>query len=365
MLRKSVTIQDIAILAGVSTATVSRALSDPHRVAVRTRAAVMEAVTQTGYQINSTARNLRLKRTGSILALVPDLANPFFSEILAGLASVLSAAGFGLLVADTRTEPDPLMNLDDVLNKGLADGIVVFDGALIGDVRMDQLRVPVVAACEWGEFELPWVRIDNEAAAAMAVDHLVAMGHRTIGHVTGPDGNVLTSSRLEGTRMALERHGIELPPEWIIPGDFGLASGALAARRWLALERRPSALFCASDQMACGLIGELRNNGVTVPAELSVVGFDDIDLAAHLTPALTTIRQPRFLIGERSAKMLTAVIENADPWPASELIPVELVQRQSVAQYPASLSLPIAAIERDGGPGGTRTPNQAVMSRRL
>lgn len=328
---KNVTIQDVARLASVSTATVSRALSAPHRVAEQTRAAVAAAIKQTGYQINHTARNLRLKRTGSVLALIPDLANPFFSEILSGLASVLSPAGFGLLVADTKMGPNPLKDLDDVLKKGLADGMVVFDGTAVSVAQMARPRVPVVAACEWGELDIPWVRIDNQAAAGLAIDHLVAMGHRSIGHVTGPRGNVLTDDRLEGTRAALARHGIALPEKWIFPGDFGLASGALAARSWLALEKRPTAVFCASDQMACGLIGELRHNGIVVPEELSVVGFDDIDLAAHLTPALTTIRQPRFLIGEQSARLLTAAIENADLSPSGEIIPVELVRRQSVA----------------------------------
>jgi LacI family transcriptional regulator, repressor for deo operon, udp, cdd, tsx, nupC, and nupG len=336
--RRNVTIQDIAELAGVSTATVSRALSAPQQVTPRTRAAVMDAVRQTGYQINRTARNLRLKRTGSVLALVPDLANPFFSEILAGIASVLSPAGFGLLVADTIAGPDPLKNLNDVLERGLADGMVVFDGRLIGDARMGQPGVPVVAACEWGELDLPWVRIDNEAAAALAIDHLVDMGHRSIGHVTGPEGNVLTRTRLEGTRKALQRHGLSLPGDWTFAGDFSLASGAKAARAWLALDERPSALFCASDQMACGLIGELCRHGISVPEDVSVIGFDDIDIAAHLTPALTTVRQPRHFIGEQAARMLVSLVDDGEPPSGRTLIPVELVKRASVAAHASTVS---------------------------
>lgn len=331
MSHRTATIQDIARIVGVSMATVSRALSRPELVAEATRTAVLDAVRRTGYQANHTARNLRRKRSGSILALVPNLANPFFSEILSGLASVLAPSGHGLLIADTRTGPDPAARLSYYLNGGMADGIVIFDGSLTAGIAVERASPPVLLACEWGEADLPAVRVDNEAAARMAVGHLVEMGHRAIGHVTGPAGNVLTESRLAGTRALLDEQGLELPQQWIFPGDFSLESGARAARRWLDLDRRPTAVFCASDEMACGFVGALQHAGIDVPGEASVVGFDDIEVSAHLTPALTTIRQPRRLIGERAASLLIDMIETPGLRSAGELIPVQLIERQSVA----------------------------------
>ena len=338
MRQGAVTIQDIARMVGVSTATVSRALSHPERVSESTRELVLEAVRVTGYRINNTARNLRRKRTGSILALVPNLANPFFSQILSGLASVLTPLGYGLLIADTHTDPDPASRLGCYLDGRLADGLVIFDGSLMNKELMDRPRPPVVLACEWDGSALPSVTVDNAAGAAMAVHHLIDAGHRAIGHISGPDGNVLTESRLSGAREALAQRGLELPDEWIFRGDFSLASGARAGAEWLRLASRPTAVFCASDELACGFIGALQHAGTEVPRDVSVVGFDDIEVVEHLTPALTSIRQPRRLIGERAAELLIKMIEADTLVGPSVIIPVELIPRQSVAAPRRALS---------------------------
>lgn len=322
-------------MAGVSIATVSRTLSNPDIVSEGTREAVMTAVRESGFQINRTARNLRLMRSGSVLVLVPNIANPFFSEILSGLASVLAPSGLGLLVADTRTGPDARQRLADFLKGGIADGLVVLDGALLSEDAVGEPHLPIVVACEWGEIDLPSVRIDNAGGAALAIRHLVGKGHRAIGHVTGPEGNVLTDTRLAGTRAALAAHGLALPDRWIFAGDFSLKSGAEAGKRWLALDDRPTAVFCASDQMACGFIGGLQHAGISVPQDVSVIGFDDVEVAEHLTPALTTIRQPRRLIGERAASLLIGLIAGRGRSAGPEVIAIELVERQSVAPPPA------------------------------
>ncbi|MDZ4134363.1 MAG: LacI family DNA-binding transcriptional regulator, partial [Paracoccaceae bacterium] len=281
-------IQDIAQIAGVSTATVSRALSNPDIVAKATQRAVMEAVAKTGYRINHMARNLRRQRSGSILALVPNLANPFFSQILAGLSSVLSPAGYGLLIADTYTDPNPGARLTYYLDSGLADGVVIFDGTLPKSALPTKSHVPIVMACEWTDAPLPSVRVANAEGAEIAIRHLAAMGHRKIGYLTGPPGNVLTISRLAGMRAAMAALGLALRDDWIFEGDFGLACGAAAARRWMVQTDRPTAVFCASDEMACGFMGELQHAGHSVPGDVSVVGFDNIEVSSHLTPALTT-----------------------------------------------------------------------------
>ena len=320
-------IGDVARLAGVSTATVSRVLSNPQMVSAETRGLVEEAISQTGYRLNQAARNLRHRRTGGIVALVPNLSNSFFSQILSGIASVLAPAGYNLLVADTRAEGGN--SILRYAEPSRADGLIVLDGSLPPEGL--GRRMPVVLACEWiPGFVAPRVKIDNRAAAIMAVEHLIDLGHRHIAHVAGPPGNVLTIARQAGAEQALASHG--LPSPLIFDGDFSLASGQRAGEQWLALppNERPTAVFLASDEMACGFIGEVQHHGVMVPRDVSIIGFDDIELVAHMTPALSTIRQPREAIGRRAAQRLLDRI-GGDDRAEDTVLPVELVLRGSTA----------------------------------
>ena len=329
-------ISDVARAAGVSTATVSRALSRPETVAETTRKAVLDAAEATGYRINVAARNLRRQRTGAVMVLVPNLGNPFFSEILAGIETTLSRAGLSVLVADTRQAAgvDPVL---DWLHNTRADGIIALDGSLstqkLDAVLQAGLAPPVVFACEWpGDDRFRSVRSANRRGAGLGIDHLVGLGHRRIGHVFGPVGNGLTDARLEGMGAALGAHGLALPDSWRFAGDFTLASGAAAGRQWLALDDRPTAVFCASDLMACGFIAELHGAGFTTPRDVSVVGFDDIDIAASFLPPLTTIRQDRHALGQTAAQVLLSQIETAGDEPPAErvtVIGVELIVRGS------------------------------------
>lgn len=320
-------IVDVARLAGVSTATVSRVLSNPDVVSAETRRSVEEAIRQTGYRLNHAARNLRHRRTGGVVALVPNLSNPFFSQILAGMAAVLAGAGYNLLIADTCAMGGE--TLLGYAEPSRADGLIVLDGTLPADGL--KRRVPIVLACEWiPGIEAPRVKIDNRAAARVAVEHLIGLGHRRIGHVMGPPGNVLSEARLAGTEQALAACG--LPPPLVLPGDFSLDSGRLAGEAWLALpaDQRPTAVFLASDAMACGFIGEVQHRGLAVPRDVSVMGFDDIELVSHMTPALSTIRQPREAIGRRAAQCLLAMIGGEAP-EGDIVLPTELVLRASTA----------------------------------
>ncbi len=332
--RKSATIQDVARVAGVSTATVSRTLSKPSVVARTTRDAVLKAVADTGYRVNATASNLRRQRTGSVIVLLPNLANTFFAQILAGLASVLTPAGYGMLIADTQSGPDPDERLTHYLASGQADGLVVLDGTLSPAALSMPGRPPVVCACEWMGDAVPSVRVENERGAALAVGHLARLGHRHIGHVTGPGGNVLTRTRLEGYRAALDRLGLPMRADWVLEGDFTMDSGAAAARVWLAMEDRPTALFLSSDEMAVGFMGEVQRAGIRVPEDVSVVGFDNIEIARHLSPGLTTIRQPRTDIGARAAELLLGLIETGASSAPSEVIEVEFIRRSSAGPPP-------------------------------
>lgn len=330
------TIQDVARAAKVSTATVSRALSAPERVSEDTRRQVIEAIERTGYAVNQTARNLRRKQTGAVVVLVPNLGNPFFSKILAGIETTASKAGLNVLIADTRQPHAGAGRLGEYLHNNRADGMIVLDGSLSADFfsRPGRAAPPVVFCCEWNDGAgLPSVRCDNAGGAGLAVRHLHELGHRMIGHISGPSDNVLTHERRRGTEATLAELGLTLRPDWIFDGDFSLAAGTRAGRAWLALGERPTAVTSSNDEMACGFIAELHRHGVSVPADVSVVGFDDIDIAEQFIPALTTIHQPRIDIGEAAAAALISRIGEGKAGletPArTRVLDVELVLRAS------------------------------------
>lgn len=335
---KIATLQDVARVAGVSTATVSRTLSNPGVVSESTRTRVSQAVKDTGYRINRAARNLRTQKAHSVLVLLPDLANPFFSTILEGISRHLSKKGYSMLIASTKQVHDSGDRLTDYLDDARADGMIILDGGLAPDVVETLENAPqskrILFACEWIDgANFPSVRCQNRHGARMAVDHLHDLGHRRIAHVAGPKGNVLMQSRMDAFVEEIAKLGLEQHPEWIIAGDFSLEAGCQAAKEWIALKDRPTAVFCASDQLAMGFIAELSRHGLDVPEDVSVMGFDDIDLAEQFIPPLTSIRQDRLLIGETAAKMLMArVVAPYDQHPEhAAVLPVSLVVRKSTA----------------------------------
>ncbi len=344
MTTRAPSIRDVAQAAGVSTATVSRTLSDPDKVSETTRTAVFAAIDDIGYRVNAAARSLRKQEAGAIAVLLPNLANPFFSSILSGIAEVMSEAGYSVLINDTTPLAQDDHRFPEFASKRHVDGLIVLDGLLDQEALLDrgppQTRPPVVFACEWCDrIDRPRVIIDNVAASRAAVDHLLSLGHTRIGHVSGPPGNVLTTARLDGAKAAMAAKGLAMDKVWIYPGDFSLESGVRAAETWLAADNRPTAVFCSSDVMAIGFIGELMRRGVDVPAAVSVVGFDDLDMAAHFVPALTTVHQPRRDIGRAAARMLLKRMklppaERQEGPAPHEVMPTELVVREST-QAPA------------------------------
>lgn len=318
---------DVARRAGVSIATVSRVLSRPGMVSESARTAVMEAVAATGYRMNHAARSLRKGRTGAVVALVPNLGNPFFANILSGMGQELAAAGYDLLVGDTMDQAGRHRALARFLDPSRADGIVLLDGRVTAeDLAALPAAPPLVMACEWIEgTDLPRVRLDNAAGTELAVRHLTDLGHRRIGWIGGPPDNVLHIARMRGILRVLGR----LPPGF--EGDFTLESGQRAARTWLALppEDRPTGITAFSDESAAGFMGELQRCGIEVPRQVSVIGFDGIDWIAHLPIPLTTIRQPKRALGREAARSLLKLIGGKRP--ADTVLGPELVLRRSTA----------------------------------
>lgn len=336
MRKPAARIKDVALAAGVSTATVSRALSSPEKVSAETRRTVLAAVDETGYVLDEAASNFRRQRTGSIVALLPNIANPYYSAILSGISEALAGTGYNLLVVDTnyglRAEDAALQ----YFTRRRADGVIVLLGSLPADTLRTALEnamvPPVVQVGEWPEApDTPRVTIDNREAGRIAARHLIDLGHRDIGFASGPRGNFTTETRLQGLREVLQEAGLALREEWILPGEFSLTSGRTAAHSWLDMGERPTAIFCDSDEIACGFIGHVTRAGVKVPDQVSVVGFDDIEIGAHVYPALTTIHQPRRAIGTTVARMMLDLIEERPVEKENIVLDVDLVLRDSSA----------------------------------
>ena len=333
------TVQDVARAANVSTATVSRALSAPERVSEKARQRVSEAVKLTGYVINHSARNLRRQQTGTIVALVPDIGNSHFSNILKGIETVCADNDINVLIADTRKPSMSRSKLQSYFSRNNFDGIVILDG----DISIDEMRganhnlPPVVTAGEWSDDPgVPVALVDNLKGAELAVSHLLECGHRSLGHVAGLLTHLPGRDRLEGFRSTLKKHDIDPERAWVYRGDYSLEAGVTAGQAWLELEDRPTAVFCASDYIAFGFISTLHRAGVRVPQDVSIVGFDDIDVADRYIPALTTIHQPRRAVGSSAAGHLLKLMNGELPENRHSQLDPWLVVRDSTAPPPGS-----------------------------
>lgn len=330
-------IADVAAASGVSTATVSRALADPASVRTETRERVLAAVHRLGYTPNAAARNLRARRSMMAMVFVPRLSNPFFSEVIRGIDTELAANGYGLIVGDLDNTTEKERHLADVVFAGHIDGILVMwerlperDGRLVTEAGLP--AVGVVAMPEGGPVRARVV-IDDASGLAEAVEHLLGLGHRHIAYLGGPDGNFNESGRRAGFARALRAAGLDPAdmPAW--NGDFRFASGEEAARAFLALPRRPTAIACASDEMAIGFVRAVREAGLDVPGEVSVTGFDGLEFGAYCWPPLTTVEQPRFEMGKAGARLLLERMRGTVPAEAAETIvlPTRFCVRGSTA----------------------------------
>jgi LacI family repressor for deo operon, udp, cdd, tsx, nupC, and nupG len=324
-------IGDVAERAGVSTATVSRALATPDQVKPKTREAVMKAVRETGYVLNVAARNLRTSRTHAVLAVLPDASNIFFSQVLRGISGTLHQHGYSLVIADTANDPEREREHAEFIRGGRVDGVLLLNGrSLPSPVAKRGGTLPTVSLCERiSGSKLPHVETANRDAARAMTEVLLKLGHRRIGYLSGPPANVLEHDRFKGYRDALAAKGIAHDPQLVQPGDFSIGAGEAAAIAYLALPRLPDAVFACNDAMAMGLIRGFTAAGVSVPDKISIAGFDDIEFAAAYNPALTTVRQLRGAIGARAAAMLVDLMQGRQLDRSEIRLPAEVVMRDS------------------------------------
>jgi len=325
-------IRQVAELAGVSTATVSRALTQPDRVAETTRAKVLEAVRASGFVPNRQAVDFRRQATGNVVLLVRDISNPFYLDIYGGVEEHAFANGYRVLMGDAGADDARVGRYVEMVRNRQADGLILMTGWLPAETAAGPLPPMVVALEQLPDLDLPTIAIDNRKAGRLAVDHLIGLGHRSIAHITGPMNLVMSREREAGYLTALAEAGIEPQPQLVFHGNFHYSSGQAAMRALVGRGVPFTAVFAANDEMALGAVNELRSLGLRVPQDVSIVGFDDLVFAESSDPPLTTIRQPRRAIGTESMRMMIALLSGQSAGVERIEARVELIERASTAR---------------------------------
>jgi LacI family transcriptional regulator len=327
------TIYDVARLAGVSTATVSRALNGTGQIAPATRAAIQAAVDQLGYHPNTVARSLVTKSTQTIAVLLPDITNPFYAALVGGVQQRALESGHTMLLCTTEGDPEREEQYLTLLRAKQVDGVLV-DGLVLPSERITRFvrdGLPIVCLDRDIDSTLvPLVQVDNRLGARLATAHLLDLGHIRIAHVAGAPELRISEERVEGYREAHAAVGIQPYPGLVAVGGFTEEGGYEAA---LSLLDGPelTAVFAANDLSAIGVLGALAERGLRVPDDVSVVGFDDLRLSRFTTPPLTTVHQPAREIAERATELLLRLAGGGEVGSARHLLEPELVVRASTA----------------------------------
>lgn len=327
-------IREVARLAGVSVATVSRTLTSPDCVRQTTRDKVNAAVEQTGYRPNQMAVQFRSRRTGNLVILVPKIANSFFSRVISGAQQAAQAAGYRLLLCDTQGNEDIEREFAALVYAHQADGVIQLR-AYDPFPAENLAPPPIINACEVIKHgRHTTISLDNHAAAKAMTEYLIGLGHCRIGLIKGPQSSPLTQDRVAGYQAALDQADIPVDPALICHGDFSLRAGYDGVASLLEMHDRPTAVFCENDEMAIGALKRIKEAGLRVPEDISLVGFDDIPLAQYCDPPLTTIAQPADSFGRRAVEMLIDIIEKQSAVRTHITLAYELVIRKSTAPAP-------------------------------
>lgn len=329
-------IADVAARAGVGVATVSRVLNGHASVRPATRERVLEAIRALNYRPSSVARSLSLQRTMVIGALLPWFTNPSAVQRVRGIVDGLTGSPYDLMVFDIESEDRQRRAFELFDRGGRADGLLVVS-TLPPDPEVERIRaarMPCVLV-DGVHPSLPSIAVDDVAGGEMATRHLIELGHRRIAHIgdTPPEFRFEWSrDRTRGYEQALRRAGIEVRPEYVREGTRLLHVARGVADELLALPDRPTAIFAASDTQAFGTLEAARARGLRVPEDLSVIGFDDIEVASYV--GLTTVRQPLVESGRRGAELLLRALGGLPVDARTEHLPLELVVRGTTGQAP-------------------------------
>jgi LacI family transcriptional regulator len=336
-------VYDVAKRAGVSPATTSRVLSGgdyPVRAATRER--VLRAAAELNFQPNRLARALATARTHTLGAIVHDISDPYFGEIVRGMEDTARLHGYQLFVCSSDRDAERELEYVKALLGYRVDGLVFAGGGIDDEAYHTELRRTLaeyragggaVVVLAPNSYRAPSVLPDNAGGARMVTDHLIALGHRSIAVLSGPERLRTNAVRLEGCRQALEAAGITLDESLVRSGGFTADGGAKATSELIEGGATFTALLALNDLMAFGALTELQARSVRVPEDVSVAGFDDVQSAAFASVPLTTVRVPMQQIGADGAALLLDIV--AGQRPRSRVLPVELVTRRSTAPPPA------------------------------
>ena len=329
-------IADVAALAGVGEATVSRVLNGRSNVRPATRERVLEAIRALDYRPSSVARSLSLGRTMVVGVVVPWFTHPSAVERVRGIVAALGESAYELMLFDVESEARQQRAFELLDRRDRADGLLIVS-TLPSESELDRLRAALVPCVlvDARHASIPSVVVDDVAGGEMATRHLIELGHTRIAFI----GDTPSEFRFEWSRdrtlgyeRALERAGIPVRPEFVREGTRSRHVARSIAAELLALDQRPTAIFAASDTQALGALEAARSLGIEVPGALSVVGFDDVEVSAYV--GLTTVRQPLFESGRRGGELLLRALEGRPLLAHTELMPLELVVRGTTAPPP-------------------------------
>jgi DNA-binding LacI/PurR family transcriptional regulator len=323
------TLYDVSRLSGASIATVSRVFSGKARVGDATRKRVLEAADQLAFEPSHIARALAGRRTQTLGAISPGIASGFYSDVLAGIDEVAAENGFDVLVSfvgKQRNRPEMVKRL---LRQGRVDALIVLNLEESADLTAEMVsQLPIILIDrEISGSNLPVVGSDNAGGAEAIIEHLFEEGHRRIAVLTGPPGNYDSEQRMLGCRRAMARLGLELEEKYILRGKFTLDSGVQAIGEFLGSKQPlPDAIFCFNDAMAIGMLNELQRSGISVPGDVALAGYDNVEAAAHLS--LTSVASPMRLMGQMAARWAVDLITKNER-PLGHRLQVRLVVRNS------------------------------------
>jgi DNA-binding LacI/PurR family transcriptional regulator len=330
-----VSIYDIAKKAGVSPSTVSRALEDHPRIGAETKKRIQELAKEMGYIPSTAAKSLATRKTWTIGMVLASISDPFMGRVVEGVEQAAIEADFNVFISTSQNDRQREIAVIEMFQKRRVDGIIVIASHLFDRSSwfFDRCKIPMVVINEQKPGEnMHFVTVDDVHGAKLAVEHLIALGHRCIGYVSIPNRPKSNQYRFKGYQEALIAAGIAVDPALIF-SSHTIESHAKVGEASLEplLAAGATAVFCYNDTSAIGLLAACYRHGISVPENLSIIGFDDIDMAAYTLPPLTTVRQPRFELGQRAMHMMLALLDGQEP--ENQILPGELVVRKSTTCF--------------------------------
>jgi DNA-binding LacI/PurR family transcriptional regulator len=336
-----ITIKDVARESGVNTSTVSRALNNGYGVNDETRKHVLQVAARLNYRTNQVARGLVTGRSRTIGLIVSDIRNPFFAEVARGAEDAAYRAGHDLVLCNSDLKAEKQMGYFDALLAKRVDGIVMNSVAVLSHAQQDQLwaaGVPIVLLNRSSAYRrFSSVLGDNLQGGEIAGKYLIDLGHTKVAHVTGPRAHGNFGDRVKGFLKAFHDRG--LPEPEIIYGEHTFAGGYESANQLLGPDRRITAIFAGNDVIAFGCIRTAIEKGIRIPDDLSIIGFDNVEMSQITSPPLTTIDQPKYEIGRAAIEMLLNMMaKDGIREPEQRVIGVRLIERKSCARVSRSAS---------------------------